>query len=69
MPKTPYTALSFHQKMYAVHRKSFQKDRLFTASLPNFMMCAIFQTNTDLVKIYEHIAIFTQETLQLFFIW
>ena len=27
------------------------------------MMCAIFQTNTDLLKIYEHINICTQKTL------
>ena len=27
------------------------------------MMCAIFQTNTNLLKIYEHINICTQKTL------
>ena len=43
--------------------------------LPHFnviserMRCAIFQINTDLVKVYEHINIFTQETLQPSFIW
>ena len=37
--------------------------------LPHFylisqrMRCAILQINTDLVKVYEHINIFTQETL------
>ena len=39
--------------------------------LPHFyllsqrMRCAIFQINTDLLKIYEHINIFAQETLTL----
>ena len=39
--------------------------------LPHFnllsqrMRCAIFQINTDLLKIYEHINIFTQEALTL----
>ena len=33
------------------------------------MRCAIFQINADLVKVYEHINTFTQETLQLSFIW
>ena len=43
--------------------------------LPHFylilerMRCAIFQINADLVKVYEHINTFTQETLQLSFIW
>ena len=32
------------------------------------MRCAIFQINADLVKVYEHINTFTQETLQLSFI-
>ena len=37
--------------------------------LPHFylisqkMRCAIFQINSDLVKVYEHINVFTQETL------
>ena len=43
--------------------------------LPHFylvserMRCAIFQVNTDLVKVYEHINIFTQESLQPSLIW
>ena len=33
------------------------------------MKCAIFQINTDLTKVYNHINIFRQETLQPLFIW
>ena len=51
------------QKICALHRRSFQKDRFFTTFyLFSQYLCNI-SNKYDLPKIYEHINIFTQETL------
>ena len=65
LDRTPYTPPSFQKKIALSIAKSF-RNILF---LPHFyqfsqwLRCAIFQINTDLLVIYQHLIIFTQETL------
>ena len=64
---TKHPTLLFHsnKKFVLSITKGFRKINF----LPHFylisqrMRCAIFEINTDIVKVYEHINIFTQETL------
>ena len=63
--ETPYLFLPSNKKILVSIAEDFRKIDF----LPYFYLisqrvrCAIFQIKTNLVKVYEHIIIFTQETL------